>query len=162
MLLSFTKRGRLPLGKIGERLQVHPTSVTNVIDRLESTGLVERIPHPDDARTTLAAITHKGRNVATKATAVLNANVFEPMGTRRPPTRDGGQRTHVPSAQRRLHLTCRLATSYPLARASAGARQPATTRGQSAAVINLMEPRLRREASPSARPTNIDPIVASR
>src|ERR1700712_2437826 len=34
MLLSFTKAGELPLGKIGERLMVHPTSVSNSVDAL--------------------------------------------------------------------------------------------------------------------------------
>lgn len=80
MLLTFTRRGRMPLGKIGRRLQVHPTSVTNVIDRLESKGFVERIPHPDDQRTTLAAITRTGRNRAARATVALNAEVFEQTG----------------------------------------------------------------------------------
>lgn len=80
MLLSFTKNGRMPLGKIGQRLQVHPASVTNVIDRLEGKGLVQRVPHPDDQRTTLAAITRKGRNLASKATVRLNAEVFEDTG----------------------------------------------------------------------------------
>ena len=41
MLLSFTRSGALPLGKIGERLQVHPASVTNVIHRLEKDGFVD-------------------------------------------------------------------------------------------------------------------------
>ena len=36
MLLDFSRAGRLPLGKIGQRLQVHPASVTNAIDRLVS------------------------------------------------------------------------------------------------------------------------------
>ena len=35
VLLTFSRAGSLPLSKIGERLQVHPTSVTNIIDRLE-------------------------------------------------------------------------------------------------------------------------------
>ena len=38
MLLSFSTRGCLPLGKIGERLQVNPASVTNAVDRLEAAG----------------------------------------------------------------------------------------------------------------------------
>ena len=66
----------LPLSKIGERLQVHATSVTNVIDRLESAGLVRREPNPRDGRGTLAVLTDEGRAVATKATADLNAARF--------------------------------------------------------------------------------------
>jgi DNA-binding MarR family transcriptional regulator len=71
-LLSFSRSGALPLGKIGARLQVHPTSVTNVIDGLERDGLVERIPHPTDRRTTLAQITAGGREAAERATAALH------------------------------------------------------------------------------------------
>src|SRR2546421_3612427 len=57
MLLMFSRRGGLPLGKIGARLQVHPTSVTNLVDGLERKGYIERVPHPSDRRTTLAVIT---------------------------------------------------------------------------------------------------------
>src|ERR1700753_3189805 len=48
VLLSHSKQGALPLSKLGERLQVHATSVTNVVDRLEAAGLVEGTPHPRD------------------------------------------------------------------------------------------------------------------
>jgi len=61
MLLSFTRTGALPLGKIGERLQVHRTSVTNIVDKLEADGLVRRVPHTEDRRATLAEITDAGR-----------------------------------------------------------------------------------------------------
>src|SRR3982750_1527801 len=61
MLLSFTRTGTLPLGKVGERLQVHRTSVTNIIDKLEKDKLVRRVPHAEDRRTTLAEITKEGR-----------------------------------------------------------------------------------------------------
>ena len=76
MLLSFTRTGALPLGKIGERLQVHRTSVTNIIDKLEADGLVERVPHADDRRATLATITAAGRDRAAQASEVLNAAGF--------------------------------------------------------------------------------------
>src|SRR5437762_12773292 len=72
VLLSFSKAGSLPLSKIGERLQVHATSVTNVIDRLEAAGLVRREPNPRDGRGTLAVITDEGRRVADKATREFN------------------------------------------------------------------------------------------
>jgi DNA-binding MarR family transcriptional regulator len=72
MLLTFSRAGALPLGKIGERLQVHPASVTNAIDRLEAERLVKRSPHPTDRRTTLAAITARGRSAADRATVDMN------------------------------------------------------------------------------------------
>lgn len=76
MLLYYSRRGSLPLGKMGDRLQVHRTSVTNTIDGLERLGYVERLPHEQDRRTTLARITPKGREVAEKATESLNAERF--------------------------------------------------------------------------------------
>lgn len=71
-LLAFTRAGELPMGKIGERLMVHPTSVTNSIDRLEADGLVERRPHLVDRRATLAAITDEGRRLVEEATKLLD------------------------------------------------------------------------------------------
>lgn len=82
MLLYLSSRGSLPLGKVGDRLQVHRTSVTNLVDGLEQAGLVERLPHESDRRTTLASITPKGRRVAEQATELLNEARFatEPLG----------------------------------------------------------------------------------
>jgi len=79
-LLSFSRTGSLPLGKIGVRLQVHAASVTNAVNRLEAEGLVTRVPHPDDGRVTLAQLTPKGRRLAAKATKVLNETVFGDLG----------------------------------------------------------------------------------
>ena len=73
-LLSFSREGQLPLGKVGERLQVHPASVTNTIDRLERDGFVSRVAHPTDGRTTLARITASG-TAATDAGAAAMAAV---------------------------------------------------------------------------------------
>ena len=70
-LLHFSRAGSLPLGKIGDRLQVHPTSVTNTIDRLEADGLVTRRPHPNDRRTTLAELTSRGRRRVQAAARAL-------------------------------------------------------------------------------------------
>ncbi len=71
-LLSFAHDHSLPLGKMGERLMVHPTSVTNTIDRLETDGLVRRLPHPDDRRTTLAQLTPQGLIAAQQASDALD------------------------------------------------------------------------------------------
>ena len=76
MLLYFSRRGSLPLGKMGVRLQVHRTSVTNIVDQLERSGLVRREPHPTDRRTTLAELTDQGRETAQKATEALNEFAF--------------------------------------------------------------------------------------
>jgi DNA-binding MarR family transcriptional regulator len=75
-LLGFSRHGRLPLGKIGGRLQVHPASVTNAVNRLEERGLAQRIPHESDGRTVLASITAEGRLLCDEATLALNDMVF--------------------------------------------------------------------------------------
>src|SRR5690348_14847038 len=76
VLLTFSQAGELPLSKIGERLMVHPTSVTNTVDRLERSGLVARRPNPMDGRGVLAAITERGRKVVEDATRDLVAMDF--------------------------------------------------------------------------------------
>jgi DNA-binding MarR family transcriptional regulator len=76
VLLSFSRDGALPMRIIGERLMVHPTSVTNTIDRLERQRFVTRKPNPRDGRGTLAEITPEGRAVMQRATADLMAAEF--------------------------------------------------------------------------------------
>jgi DNA-binding MarR family transcriptional regulator len=80
MLLLFSSAGSLPLNVVGNRLQVHPTSVTSAVDRLERQGLVRRSPHPNDRRAVLAEITDEGRRVAGRATDLLNREVFSEVG----------------------------------------------------------------------------------
>ncbi len=71
VLLSFSRTGALPMAKIGQRLMVHPTSVTNTIQRLEAAGFVTREPNPRDGRGTLARITDLGVEVVDKVTKEL-------------------------------------------------------------------------------------------
>jgi DNA-binding MarR family transcriptional regulator len=76
VLLTFSRTGELPLKVIGSRLMVHPTSVTNAIDRLVAAGYVDRRPNPNDGRGVLARITDGGREVVEEATAALTALDF--------------------------------------------------------------------------------------
>lgn len=71
VLLSFSRTGALPMAKIGERLMVHPTSVTNTVQRLAAAGFVTREPNPRDGRGTLARITETGRDAMEKVTVRL-------------------------------------------------------------------------------------------
>ncbi len=79
-LLAFSRTGTLPIAKVSDRLQVHVTSATHAIRRLETDGLVTRIPHPTDGRTTLVTITSLGRSTVRDATATLNRQVFADIG----------------------------------------------------------------------------------
>ncbi|KRA24678.1 MarR family transcriptional regulator [Microbacterium sp. Root61] len=78
-LLSFTREGRMPMRSATARLQVHPASVTNTVDRLERDALVLREPHPVDGRSIMLVLTPSGRALAENATAALNADVFSAL-----------------------------------------------------------------------------------
>ena len=76
VLLAFSREGRLAMSKIGQRLMVHPTSATNIVQRLAAQGLVERVPNPADGRGMLASITPAGLEVMEEATRDLVASGF--------------------------------------------------------------------------------------
>lgn len=76
VLLTFSRRGALPMKVVGDRLQVHPTSVTNIVARLAAAGLVERQQNPVDGRGVLAVITDEGRTVVDAAAKDLMAIDF--------------------------------------------------------------------------------------
>jgi DNA-binding MarR family transcriptional regulator len=77
-LLAFAREGRMPMASAIARLQVHPASVTNTVDRLVRDGLVRREPHPADGRAALVSLEPEGRVVVEDATVALNAVFAEP------------------------------------------------------------------------------------
>lgn len=79
-LLTFTRDGAMPMASASARLQVHPTSVTNTVDRLERDGMVERTAHPNDGRAIVVRVTDAGRAVAEEATTLLNEQFFAAPG----------------------------------------------------------------------------------
>jgi DNA-binding MarR family transcriptional regulator len=68
--------GAAPLGVIAQHLWITPATVTSNVDRLEAAGLCRRRADPNDARTTLAEITPKGRRVFDRAVEAVNTKVF--------------------------------------------------------------------------------------
>lgn len=77
-LLAFTREGRMPMASAIARLQVHPTSVTNTVDRLVRDGFVVREAHPADGRAAVLNLTEPGRDLVERATAALNEVFAEP------------------------------------------------------------------------------------
>lgn len=71
VLLHFSQDGILPLSIMGRRLMVHPATVTNTINQLESKQLVERVRVDEDRRVVLAKLTPSGRDVAVSASKAL-------------------------------------------------------------------------------------------
>ena len=76
VLLALSREGRLSMSRIGERLMVHPTSATNIVQRLVASGFVERVPNPDDRRGAFAVITDAGCAAMEAVTADLEAADF--------------------------------------------------------------------------------------
>lgn len=79
-LLSFTRHGNLSMARAGTLLQVHPTSITNSVSRLEKAGMVRRDPHPSDGRAFLIQITEQGRALVAEATKHMNTELFTQPG----------------------------------------------------------------------------------
>jgi DNA-binding MarR family transcriptional regulator len=62
-LRSLGYHGPMRLSELSERLHIAPRSATEVVDALESRGLVERHPDPGDRRATLVEVTEQGAGV---------------------------------------------------------------------------------------------------
>ncbi len=82
-LLSFASEQRMTMLRAGHRLQVHPTSLTGLARRLADDQLVERVSNPDDRRSAILVLRPAGLALVERATAALNAEVFEEVGLSR-------------------------------------------------------------------------------
>lgn len=79
-LLAFSRRRSMPMHRLGSLLQVHATSVTSAVARLERQGLVARERLERDRRVVLATLTPAGADVVEAATEQLNAQTFTHPG----------------------------------------------------------------------------------
>ncbi|MEU8518267.1 MarR family transcriptional regulator [Streptomyces sp. NBC_01216] len=69
----------VPMRRIAQKLRCEPSNVTGIVDRLESRGLVERRPDPDDRRVKLAAPTPEGLDTSRRLRESLDF-AREPLG----------------------------------------------------------------------------------
>ncbi|MCK1795802.1 MarR family transcriptional regulator [Streptomyces sp. XM4193] len=65
-MLALLAPGPSPMRLLAEQLKCEPSNVTGIVDRLESRGLVERHPSPEDRRVKLAEATEEGRQTAAR------------------------------------------------------------------------------------------------
>ena len=75
--LSEAPEGRLRMVDISDRLCVSKSGVTQLVDRLEAAGLVERQSHRSDRRLTYGKITKAGREALRLSTPELELAVRE-------------------------------------------------------------------------------------
>lgn len=64
-------REPVPLSELANCNKCVRSNVTQLVDRLEATGLVRRVDDPDDRRVTRAVLTHEGRQSYIRATRVI-------------------------------------------------------------------------------------------
>ena len=79
-LLSFAREHRMLMKKASALLQVHPTSITNAVDRLEAAELVRREPVSTDRRAVNVVLTDRGLETVEGATRALNEELFLTTG----------------------------------------------------------------------------------
>jgi len=59
LLFALSKSPGLKPGDLAERMEVHPVSITQIVDRLVKAGWVERQPHLTDRRAVTLHLTEK-------------------------------------------------------------------------------------------------------
>jgi len=62
-LRVLRRHGMMRLSELSDHLHIAPRSTTEVVDALESRGLVQRRPDPGDRRATLVEVTEHGASV---------------------------------------------------------------------------------------------------
>ncbi|MCU9614157.1 MarR family transcriptional regulator [Caldibacillus lycopersici] len=65
LLYAINKAGKIRLTKLAELLDVKPSAITVMIDRLEKPGFVKRINDPSDRRSILVELTPLGKKELT-------------------------------------------------------------------------------------------------
>ncbi len=65
LVLAFlAEEDRISSATLGKRVQLDSATLTGIIDRLETVGVLERERNPDDRRSILICLTEKGRAIA--------------------------------------------------------------------------------------------------
>jgi DNA-binding MarR family transcriptional regulator len=71
----LARQGEVPISGFGAEIGVPRSTVTNLVDRLERAGLVERRPSATDRRVTLVALTRAGREAVLDTQLIRRSRV---------------------------------------------------------------------------------------
>ena len=74
-LRVLARRGEIPMSAYGDELGIPRSTITNLVDRLERAGLVERRPDSADRRVTLVGLAEAGRLAAEEIGALRNSEL---------------------------------------------------------------------------------------
>ena len=81
VMLALWERSPLTVREIGRLLSLEPATLSPLLKRLESAGLVTRERHPDDERALAITLTGRGRRLRDKAIEVP-PQIVETLGMR--------------------------------------------------------------------------------
>jgi DNA-binding MarR family transcriptional regulator len=80
--LSRAENGRLRPLELERRTLLAQYNASRLIDRMEKAGLVERLPHPEDGRGQLVAITAEGRALQKRIWRIYGPAIARHVGER--------------------------------------------------------------------------------
>ena len=72
LCLSSNAKSGMPVGAVADGLITRASDATRLIDRLETSGLVERLRHPQDRRSVLVRATSQGKRVFRAVSPPIN------------------------------------------------------------------------------------------
>lgn len=73
VLVALSQDGAMPIGALHRTFGHKPSTLTNVVDRLERRDLVRRESNPDDRRSVLIRLTGPGEGAAGRVLAALTS-----------------------------------------------------------------------------------------
>jgi DNA-binding MarR family transcriptional regulator len=71
----LARQGEVPISHYGDELGIPRSTITNLVDRLERAGLVERLPCPTDRRVTLVRLAPAGQKAVEGAVVLRDSEV---------------------------------------------------------------------------------------
>jgi MarR family transcriptional regulator, organic hydroperoxide resistance regulator len=71
VLVALSQGGAVPIGALHRAFGHKPSTLTNVVDRLERRGLARRESNPEDRRSVLIRLTARGADAADRVLAAL-------------------------------------------------------------------------------------------
>ncbi len=75
-LKTISAEDALPLGILSKKMYLHPSTVTGVVDRLETKGYVMRSRDPNDRRIVNVQLTPRGKEVVKKAPSPVQGKLI--------------------------------------------------------------------------------------
>lgn len=79
LLFGLAERDRLSVRELGERVELTPATVTQMLDALQEAGLVSRQRSDEDRRVVLSSLTEHGREVVRERKGVFECRWQEAL-----------------------------------------------------------------------------------